>query len=197
MEKFLLYRNELGDVHVDVLLQEETLWLTQKAIGELFGVESHTITYHIKEIFKSGELTPESTTRKIRGVQKEGNREVNRNLDFYNLDVGIAKNYLNEQHISELNRIISAYLDLAENNANRNMLMKMKDWRLFLENFLKLSNYPILNRKGKVSALEAKIRAEQEYDNYRVIQDKNYESDFDGELKRLEEATILYKKQNK
>lgn len=86
MKKFLLYKSELGDVYVEVFLQEETLWLTQKTIGKLFGVESHTITYHIKEICKSGKLSAESTTRKIRGVQKEGNRKVNRTLDYYNLD---------------------------------------------------------------------------------------------------------------
>lgn len=59
-------------------------------MSELLGVESNTITYHLKEIYKSGELHEDSTTRKIRVVQKEGNRDVNRGLDFYNLDVIIA-----------------------------------------------------------------------------------------------------------
>gem|GEM_PF-944198 len=63
--------------------------------------------------------------------------------------------------------------------------MKMADWIEFLLNFLELSNYPILQDKGKVSALEAKIRAEQEYEIYRVTQDKNYISDFDKEIKRI------------
>ncbi len=99
--------------------------------------------------------------------------------------MNIAKNYLNEQHIGELNRIVSAYLDLAENNALRGIVMRMKDWRIFLENFLKLSNYPILTDKGKVSAIEAKLKAEAEYEKYRVLQDKTYESDFDREIKRL------------
>ena len=87
---FLLYRSQTGEVKVAVLLQNETVWLTQKTMGYLFGVESHTINYHLKEIYKSGELDAESTTRKIRAVQKEGNREVKRNLDFYNLDVIIS-----------------------------------------------------------------------------------------------------------
>lgn len=327
MDDFLLYKTQTGEVRVEVLLKDETLWLTQKSIGVLFGVEANTITYHIKEIYKSGELLPDSTTRKIRAVQKEGNREVVRSLDFYNLDViisvgyrvnsiqatqfriwatktlkeyiikgfvlddqrlkqgkqvfgkdyfdellerireirsserrfyqkitdiyalasdyekdapdtkdffaavqntlhwaisgktaaeiiyteadaakiymglktwkhapegkilksdvSIAKNYLNEQHIGELNRIVSAYLDLAENNAVRGIVMRMKDWRTFLENFLKLSNYPILTNKGKVSAIEAKLKAEGEFEKYRTIQDKSYESDFDREIKRL------------
>ena len=327
MEQFLLYKNASDEVKVEVLLQDETLWLTQKAMGKLFGVESHTVNYHIKEILNTGELKAEPTTRKIRAVQKEGNREVSRNLDFYNLDmiisvgyrvnsaqatqfriwatqtlkefiikgfvldderlkqgkrffgkdyfdellerireiraserrfyqkitdiyalaadydktaaetkgffasvqnklhwaisgktaaeiiyteadatklymglktwkhapdgkilksdVSVAKNYLSEEHISELNRIVSAYLDLAENNAQRGILMRMKDWRNFLENFLKLSNYPILKNKGQVTALEAKLKVESEYEKYRLIQDKNYESDFDKEVKKL------------
>ena len=101
-------------------------------------------------------------------------------------DVAIAKNYLSEKNIKELNRIISAYLDLAENRAERQILMKMEDWISFLHNFLELSNYRILEDKGKVSALEAKLKAEQEYEIYRKIQDENYISDFDKEIKRIE-----------
>jgi hypothetical protein len=100
-------------------------------------------------------------------------------------DVSIAKNYLNEQHIKELNRIVSAYLDLAESRAERQIPTRMQEWISFLHQFLELSSYPILKDKGKVSALEAKLKAEQEYDKYRIIQDKFYESDFDIEIKRL------------
>ena len=101
-------------------------------------------------------------------------------------DVTVAKNYLNEAHVKELNRIISAYLDLAENRAQRGIVMKMADWVAFLHNFLELSNYPILKDKGKVSALEAKLKAEGEYEVYRKRQDEEYISDFDREIKRLE-----------
>ena len=100
-------------------------------------------------------------------------------------DVAVAKNYLSEAHISELNRIVSAYLDLAENNALRQQLMHMKDWSKFLSNFLQLSNYPILKDKGRITMLEAKLKAENEFEKYRVIQDKNYESDFDKEIKKI------------
>ena len=95
-------------------------------------------------------------------------------------DVAVAKNYLNEAHIKELNQIISAYLDLAENRAQRQILMKMTDWIEFLHNFLELSKYPILRDKGKVNALQAKLKAEKEFEEYRVIQDENYISDFTG-----------------
>ncbi len=100
-------------------------------------------------------------------------------------DVTTAKNYLSEAHIKELNQIVSAYLDLAENRAQRQILMAMAEWVEFLHNFLELSNYPILQDKGKISALEAKLKAEQEYEVYRVQQDKDYLSDFDKEIKRI------------
>ena len=102
-------------------------------------------------------------------------------------DVVIAKNCLSEQHIRELNRIVSAYLDLAENRAERQMITRMDDWSKFLESFLELANYPILRDKGRVSALEAKLKAENEYEVFREKQDKEYVSDFDRVVKRLEE----------
>ncbi|MCK4359300.1 MAG: virulence RhuM family protein [Candidatus Cloacimonetes bacterium] len=324
---FLLYTSQTGKINIDVVLFDETVWLTQKAMGELFGVAKSTISEHMKNIYESEELTKESTVRKIRTVQFEGNREVSRNLEFYNLDaiisvgyrvnsyqatqfriwatkmlkefiikgfvldderlkqggrffgkdyfdellerireiraserrfyqkitdiyalsvdydknspltreffatvqnklhwaitgktaaeiiysssdakqifmglktwknapdgkilksdISIAKNYLNEKHIKELERIISAYLDLAENRAEKQILMKMTDWIEFLNKFLELSNYPILTDAGKIGKLEAKLKAEQEYETYRKIQDKNYISDFDKEIKRL------------
>ena len=100
-------------------------------------------------------------------------------------DVSVAKNYLSKAHIQELNQIVSAYLDLAENRAKRQILMKMKDWANFIDNFLELSNYPILKKKGKISALKAKLKAEKEFETYRVKQDQDYISDFDKEIKRI------------
>lgn len=100
-------------------------------------------------------------------------------------DVIVAKNYLAHQHVAELNRIVSAYLDLAENNAQRGIAFNMQQWISFLDRFLELSNYPILKDRGKVKMLEAKLKAEGEYDEFRVIQDQNYESDFDKEIKKL------------
>jgi hypothetical protein len=101
-------------------------------------------------------------------------------------DVTVAKNYLSEAHVKELNRIVSAYLDLAENRAERGIPMKMRDWASFLSSFLELSNYPILEDAGSVSALQARLKAEAEYEVYRLRQDAEYISDFDKEIKRLE-----------
>ena len=72
----LLYTDANGKVKIEVIFEEETFWLSQKKMADLFGVESHTITYHLKEIYQSGELQPEATTRKFRVVQREGNRDL-------------------------------------------------------------------------------------------------------------------------
>lgn len=91
--EFLLYQSAEENVSVNALIQDETIWLTQRMMGELFGVESHTINYHLKEIYKIKELNEEATTRKIRTVQKEGSRSVERELLFYNLDAIISVGY--------------------------------------------------------------------------------------------------------
>ena len=327
MPNFILYTSPSGDAKVDVVLQDETIWMTQKAMESLFNVSKSTLSGHLRNIFSRGELSREATVRNFRTVQDEGEREVARNLDYYNLDaiisvgyrvnsyeatqfrvwatrtlkefvikgfvlddarlkqgsqvfgkdyfdellerireiraserrfyqkitdiyalsadydksapvtkdffatvqnklhwaitgktsaeiiyqfadagkphmglmtfknapdgkvlksdVAVAKNYLSEQHIRELERVVSAYLDLAENRAERQIVMKMADWVSFLNGFLELSNYPILQDAGKVSAEMARLKAEQEYEKFRVRQDREYVSDFDKAVKAL------------
>ena len=102
-------------------------------------------------------------------------------------DVAIAKNYLSEEHMRELNRIVEAYINLAETRAKNHRPTTMQQWAEFLDNFLALASYPILMDKGKISALQAKLKAYEEYDKYRVVQDRMYLSDFDKEVKRLKE----------
>ncbi len=114
---FLLYSSPDGNIKVEVFIQDETVWLTQKAMAELFGVKTPAISKHLSNIFETGELEKEATISILETVQSE--------------------------------------------------------------------EYPILEDKGKVSALEAKIKAEKEYEEYRVAQDKNYISDFDKEIKRI------------
>jgi len=323
--EFLLYAAPDGAVKVRVLFKDETAWLTQKALAELFGVGVPAVNKHLKSIFESGELAEDSVVsvlettaadgktyktrfynldaiiavgyrvnsyqatqfriwatktlrefiikgfvldderlkrgkqvfgkdyfdellERIREIRASERRFYQKITDIYALsvdysadapvtkeffatvqnklhwaitgqtaaelirasadatkphmglttwkhapsgkilksDVTVAKNYLGEAHIKELNRIVSAYLDLAENRAERGILMKMTDWASFLNSFLELSNYPILQDKGKVSALEAKLKAEGEYEVYRQRQDADYVSDFDREIKRIE-----------
>ena len=89
----IFYTTPDGAVHIEVFFQDETFWLSQKKMSELFGVEVNTINYHLKEIFNSKELDEEATIRKIRIVQKEGVRNVGREVEFYNLDAIIAVGY--------------------------------------------------------------------------------------------------------
>jgi len=100
-------------------------------------------------------------------------------------DVSIAKNYLIEKEIKELERVVTMYLDYAENQAAREIPMKMADWVQKIDAFLQFNEYKILKDAGKVSHEIAKKLAEKEYEKYRVIQDKNFESDFDKEVKKL------------
>jgi len=323
----IFYTTDTGEVKVEVLFSDETFWLNQKRMAELFGVEVNTINYHLKEIYTSGELNEEATIRKIRIVQKEGERDVARVIDCYNLDsiiavgyrvnsfqatqfriwatktlrefmikgfvldderlkqgkrfgkdyfdellerireiraserrfyqkitdiyqqcsidynqdaeitqtfyktvqnklhwavtgktaaqliaeradsskpqmglltwknspkgkivksdVGVAKNYLTEKEIKELERTVSMYLDYAESQAARQLSMKMIDWVTKLDAFLQFNEYDILKDAGKVKHEVAVKLAEKEYDKFRVVQDKNYESDFDEEVKKV------------
>jgi hypothetical protein len=100
-------------------------------------------------------------------------------------DVVIAKNYLSEKELDFLNRIVTMYLDFAEMQAKRGILMRMKDWVLKLDAFLNLNERQILTDAGKISHEVAEALALKEYEKYRVEQDKNYISDFDREVKNL------------
>ena len=142
---FLLYTGNDGKVNVEVFLKDETVWLTQKAMAELFCVNIPAISKHLSNIFENGELQKEATLSILETVQMEGNRQVK---------------------------------------------MKMADWIEFLHNILELSNYPILQDTGKVSALEAKLKAGQEYEEYRVTQDRDFISDFDKEIKRISNGKL-------
>ena len=89
----LIYQNQEGNIKIDVRLQEETVWLTQAQMGQLFGKDKRTISEHISNIYSEGELEKSATVRKFRTVQTEGNRQVERELDHYNLDVIISVGY--------------------------------------------------------------------------------------------------------
>lgn len=91
--KFLIYRTPEEDVSINAVVKDETIWLTQKAMAELFDVEVPAISKHLTNIFSEGELQPEATISKMETVQTEGSRNVKRSLDFYNLDAIISVGY--------------------------------------------------------------------------------------------------------
>ena len=112
--EIILYQPDEA-VKLEVRLEDETVWLTQAQMAELFDIKENTITYHIKQIYNTEELDVDSTTRKIRVVRKEGNRNVNRNIDFYNLDMIISVGYRvsskrGTQFRQWANRVLKDYL---------------------------------------------------------------------------------------
>ncbi len=98
--QIIIYQTEGGQTKIEVRLENETVWLTQKLMSELFQVAIPTINEHIKNIFREEELTPEATIRKFRIVQQEGDRDVSREVDFYNLDMIISVGYRVKSHIA-------------------------------------------------------------------------------------------------
>lgn len=322
--QIIFYTTPSGVTRIEVFFQDETFWLSQKRMADMFSVDVRTISEHLRNIFASGELVEDSVIRKIRITAADGKKYL---TNFYNLDaiisvgyrvnsqqatqfriwatqtlrefiikgfvldderlkqgsrfgkdyfdellerireiraserrfylkitdiyeqcsidydkkspttrlffqtvqnklhwaitgktaaeliaersdasqpnmglttwknapdgkviksdVVVAKNYLVEKEIKELERIVSMYLDYAENQAARQIPMRMTDWAERLDAFLRFNEYEVLTDAGKVSHAVAKQLAEERYAEFRVVQDQLYESDFEKEVKRL------------
>ncbi|AFU67269.1 virulence_RhuM superfamily protein [Psychroflexus torquis ATCC 700755] len=322
--QILFYETALEKSTIEVLYEDETFWLSQKKMASLFGVEVNTINYHLKEVFKSGELEEDSVIRKFRITASDGKTY---NTQFYNLDaiisvgyrvnskqatqfriwatktlrdyiikgfvldderlkqgkqfgkdyfdellerireiraserrfyqkitdiyaqcsidynakseitrtfyqtvqnklhwaitgataaeliskrvnakkrgmglthwknspkgkilksdVRIAKNYLQEDELDALNRIVVMYLDYAENQAKRNIPMQMTDWTKKLDAFLVFNDYKVLKNAGQMSSVIAKKIAEETFELFRKQQDVNFNSDFDDTLQNI------------
>jgi hypothetical protein len=323
--EFLLYTTPNGKVKVEIFLRDETVWLTQEKIAQLFGVQRPAITKHLKNIFESGELQEDSVSSilehtaddgkiyqtkfynldaiisvgyrvnsrqathfriwatqvlkeyiikgfamdderlknpnnifgkdyfeeqlaRIRNIRSSERRFYQKITDIYaqcsadydpneaitkqffatvqnklhfaisgqtaseiiahrvdskkpyigltswknspkgeirKTDVSIAKNYLDEKELNLLNRIVTMYLDYAEMQAQKGIVMYMKDWVAKLDAFLRFNEEDVLQDSGKVSHDIAIALAEKEYEKYRVVQDRMLESDFDREVKKL------------
>ncbi len=321
--EYLTYIASTGDGGVDAVYADENIWLTQKMMGTLYNVETHTINYHLKKIFSDSELEENSVIRKFRITANDGK---NYNTKHYNLsaiiavgykvnseravlfrkwatqivqeftvkgfamdderlkndgtilgkkyfeeqlqrireirlserkfyqkitdiyataidydltakatkrffatvqnklhwaihgqtaaevivnradhqkqnmglttwkdapkgkiqkfDVSVAKNYLSENEMQQLQRLVSAYLDIAEDMALRQIPMTMEGWESRLNKFIEATDREILQNPGKVTAEIAKAHAQSEFEKYRIIQDRLFESDFDKELKK-------------
>ena len=123
--QFLFYQTEDGRTRIEVRLENETVWLTQKLMAELFQKDVRTINEHIQNIHEEGELSPDSTIRKFRIVQPEGTWTGARPKKA---DSEIAKNYLTVEELDTLNRLVTIYLDFAELQALNRKPMYMRDW---------------------------------------------------------------------
>ena len=321
--EFLMFTGQAGAQSIEARYENDTVWLTQKLMAELFAVDVRTISEHLKNVFFNGELSEESVIRKFRITAADGKSYL---TQFYNLDaiisvgyrvnslratqfrqwatqilrefaikgyvldkkrmengaflgedyferllaeireirlserrfyqkitdiystaldynkaapttkaffakvqnklhfaihghtaaelivqradsdkacmglssweqapdgkilktdVVVAKNYLNQDELESLGRIVNAYLDLAEDRARRNIPMTMEDWAKRLDTFLEFTDREILRDGGKVSTELAKAHAESEFEKYRIVQDRLFESDFDRVLKQI------------
>lgn len=155
---FLLYTDSNGKVKVDVLLKNETIWLTINQMAELFGIDKSGISRHIKNIFETGELQEETTVAKIATVQLEGTRKVNR------------------------------YLDYAELQAKNHRQMFMKDWRNKLDAFLQFNGQEILQNSGNITKKIADKLAEDNYQIFhknRLKTEANQLGDIDKAIENL------------
>lgn len=329
--EFLIFTSQSGSGTIEVRVENETVWLSQKLMAELFEVEIPTINEHLKNIYKTKELNEEATIRDFRIVQNESGRTVSRAIKFYNLDaiiavgfkvnnaravqfrqwaisilrdyslkgyvldkermkngnflnenyydqlldeireiraserrfyqkltdiyatsmdynsdapttkqffaavqnklhyavhgqtaaelimnragsekdhmglstwknapdgkiirsdVSVAKNYLTAGESKEMNQIVSMYLDYAEMQAKKKIPMTMQDWAEKLNAFLKFNEQEILKESGKVTAEIARAFAESEFEKYRIVQDREYESDFDRMIREAGESYL-------
>jgi hypothetical protein len=322
--EFLIFTAQAGEQSIEARYEDETVWLTQKLMAELFAVDVRTVSEHLKNIFSSGELGEDSVIRKFRITAADGKSYATNhyNLDaiisvgyrvnsvratqfrqwatgvlrefaikgyvldkerlengaflgedyfehllaeireirlserkFYQkvtdiyatavdynrdapttkaffakvqnklhfaihghtaaelivqradsgkphmgltswenapggkiikTDVVVAKNYLSREELDSLGRIVNSYLDLAEDRARRNIPMTMEDWAKRLDAFLEFTERNVLQDAGKVSAEMAKAHAESEFEKYRIVQDRLFESDFDRVIKQIE-----------
>ena len=206
--EYLTYVASVGDQQdsIEMRYEDENIWLTQKMMATLYDVGTNTINYHIKKIFEDSELQENSVIRKFRITAAEliyeraDAEKPHMGLTTWGAapdgkivksDVGVAKNYLSEREMRSLERIVSAYLDLAEDRAERHIPMTMEDWSKRLDLFLMADDREILQDAGKITTEIAKAKAETEFEKYRVVQDRLFMSDFDKYMLELEEAASL------
>ena len=192
--EILFYKTDNGDVRVEILLYQENLWLTQAKMAELFEVQKAAISKHLKNIFESGELLEESVVSKMETTASDGKRY---NINYYNLDAIIAVGYRVNSRKATMFRIwanrilkefiIKGYVMDAERQARRGNVMYMRDWVERLDAFLQFNEEDILHDKGKVTAAIAKAFAESEFEKFRVLQDRTYQSDFDRLVAAVED----------
>ena len=176
--EFLIFERQKEEGGVEVRFEEGDLWLTQKAIGELYNTTKQDISYHLKNIFDEMELDENSVVEKYLTTASDGK--------ILETDVLITKNYLSKEEMEQLELIVTAFLDLAEARAKRNIPMTMEDWATRIDKFLLSDDRDILKDAGKISHKIACDKALTEFEKYRVRQDKLYKSDFDRLMEEAE-----------
>ena len=178
--QFLVYASEDGQMKIDVRLENETVWLTQQQMADLFQTSKQNVGQHLKHIFEEGELAQNSVVKDFFTTAADGKN--------YKQDVVIAKNYLTEPELAALNNLVEQYLLFAEGQAMRRVPMHMRDWIAKLNAFLTVNDRDILEDAGKISHEMAQGLAEAEYDKFslrRVAASDAAVSEFDKAVKKL------------
>ncbi len=187
--ELLVYQTDDGQVKLDVRLENESLWLTQARMAELFQTTQQNISQHILNVYDEGELVVEATHKKYLSVRQEGARQVKRDLEYYNLDMIISVGY-------RVKSVIATRFRIWATERLREYIVKgftMDDDRLKeLDDFLKLSERNILTHAGSITHDEAMLKVHAEYEKFHAAQLKlptRAETDFlkiEAELKQLE-----------
>jgi hypothetical protein len=172
--EYLTFVAATGKGGVEAVYADENIWLTQKMMGVLYDVNVRTVNEHLKKIFADSELQEDSVIRKFRITAVDG------------------KNYLTENEMAQLTRLVNAYLDVAEDMALRKIPITMQDWETRLNKFIEATDRKILQDAGRVTAEIAKAHTESEFEKYRIIQDRLFESDFDRLMKQIEHKDDEY-----
>lgn len=168
IEEFITFKLQEQEKGIQVRYENETLWMTQKAMAELFDTGIDNINVHLKNIYDSNELDKDSTIEENSIVQKEGNRQVKRSVKFYNLDVIISVGYrINSLRATQFRRWAT------------NILRTFTIQGYVIDKFLLADDRDILRDAGKISHEIACDKALTEFEKYRIKQDKLYKSDFD------------------
>ncbi len=163
--EFLVFTKQAGQNSIEVRVENETVWLTQKLIANLFDINVRTISEHFKNIFKSNELDKNSVVRKFRITASNGK---NYNTQFYNLDAIISVGY----------------------RVNSVRATQFRQWATKLNAFLQFNEKELLTDAGKVSHAIAKTFAENEFEKYRIRQDAMFQSDFDKLIDKMDNKQI-------
>lgn len=198
--EIIIYQNKEGNIKIDVRLEDETVWLTQAQLCELFQKSKATISEHISHIFEEGELEESSVVRNFRTTASDGKSY---DTKCYNLDVIISVGYrvkstqgtqfriwatqrlkeyivkgfaLNEDEIKLLGLLVEQYLAFAETMAIQQTPMYMKDWIQRLDIILQMNGRELLNHAGEISHKLALKKSEEEYKKYRIVQ-KQFEKE--------------------
>lgn len=206
--EYLTFITATGESDVNAVYFDENVWLTQKTMGLLYNVETHTINYHLKKIFADGELEEQSVIRKFRITASDGKCY---NTNHYNLKAiiavgnkvdsaraiqfrkwanGIIEEFTIKGFAMDDERLKNFGTVLTKDYFEEQIPMTMEDWAEQFEGILKLSKKEILTHAGTISAKIAGQHALSEFEKYRVRQDQLYQSDFDRMLLEIEEDDI-------